>query len=134
MKKDFRDISSFILRIGLAIVFLYFGLDKFINLEANINIIRSFSFIPIDIKFFTVFYGVIEILVASFLILGLFTRITAIIASLMILTIFLMFWILFNDLIIRDIGLLAIAISLAITGSEIWSIDRIIKNSRIINS
>ncbi len=134
MKKEFIGISTFILRIGLAIVFLYFGLDKFINLEANINIIKSIGFIPINIKFFTIFFSVIEILVASFLILGLFTRITAIVASLMILTIFLTFWFLFNDLIIRDIGLLAAAVSLAITGSDVISIDKIIKNTRIINS
>ena len=134
MKKEFIDLSSFILRIGLAIIFLYFGLDKFINLEANINVIKTFSFIPINIKVFTISYGLVEILIASFLILGLFTKIIAIIASLMILTIFLAFWFLLNDLIIRDIGLLTAAISLAITGSDFLSIDRIIKNTRIIKS
>ena len=128
MKKEaLSDFGALILRIGLAFVFFYFGIDKFIHLEANAAIIRSFAFVPVNATIFTIFNGVLEVMVGTFLVLGLFSRITAGIASVMLTSIILVFWFKQHIFLQRDIGLLAIALFLLLNGGGRFGFDRYVR-------
>jgi len=128
-KEALSDFASFILRIGLAFVFFYFGLDKFIHLQTNIAIINSFGMS--NAFLLTIFYGVAEILVGTFLFLGLFVRLTAVFASVMLAGILLLFWFKLHIFIPRDIGLLATTLFLALNGGGRISLDKFIRFRRI---
>lgn len=127
MKKEaLSDIAVLVLRIGLAIVFVYFGVDKFLNLQGNAEIISSIG-VPINAIFFTIFYGIVEVVVGSFLILGLFTRITAGVAAAMLTVTLLSFWIKLSIFIPRDVGLLAIAVFLMLNSGGRIGLDKYIR-------
>ncbi len=128
-KEALSDFASFILRIGLAFVFFYFGLDKFIHLQTNVAIINSFGMS--NAFLLTIFYGVAEILVGTFLFLGLFVRLTAVFASVMLAGILLLFWFKLHIFIPRDIGLLATTLFLALNGGGRISLDKFIRFRRI---
>ena len=128
-KEALSDFASFILRIGLAFVFFYFGLDKFIHLQTNVAIINSFGMSKAFLL--TIFYGVAEILVGTFLFLGLFVRLTAVFASVMLAGILLLFWFKLHIFIPRNIGLLATTLFLALNGGGRISLDKFIRFRRI---
>lgn len=103
--------SYFILRLGLAFVFLWFGTDKLIHPNYWINawipqwvfnLLNSFSFKTLN---FIYIQGIFEITIGLGLALNVFTRIFALLASLFLLLIILSIGI--NEVIIRDIGLLS---------------------------
>ncbi len=118
----FENYSSLLLRIGLGIVFLYFGIyEKLLNPGITRTLMEASSIsVPIPIGLFILLFGLLEVVVGSFLILGMFTRITALIAALMIGTIIVQLGFLAVP---RDIALFAIAVSLVITGSKVFSVD-----------
>ncbi|MBU2497174.1 MAG: DoxX family protein [Nanoarchaeota archaeon] len=127
-KGALSDIASLILRVGLAFVFLYFGIDKLVNLQANAVLVSSLGITnPI---YFTIFYGLAELLVGSFLLLGLFSRLVAIVASAMILIVIIMFWIKLQTFIAKDVGLLAAMILLALNGGGRIGLDKFIRFRR----
>ena len=123
-----KPVSSFILRIGLGLIFLFFGIGKFQNdiWAETMKNMPIFSLIPLNINTIVTIDGVIEVLTGIFLILGIFTRMTALIASLQLAAI--LFLLKFEET--RDIGLLAMAISLTITGSNFLSIDNLINKDK----
>lgn len=114
---------SFILRIGLGIVFLIFGIGKFTGdiWAETIKAMPIFNSIPININTIVIIIGIMEVLTGLCLILGLFTRFFASLASLQLIMILILLK--FGE--VRDIGLLAAALSLAISGSRFLSIDNL---------
>ncbi len=127
MKKEaLSDIAILVLRIGLALVFFYFGVDKFINLQGNAAVASSLG-VPINTIFFTIFYGVIEVVVGAFLMLGLFSRITAAVGAGMLISTLLAFWFKMQIFLPRDVGLLGAAIFLLINGGGRIGLDRYIR-------
>jgi uncharacterized membrane protein YkgB len=109
-------ISYFLLRLGLAFVFLWFGVDKFIHPNYWINAwvpswfsnllnrfhIETLSFIYIN--------GIFEIAVGLGFIFNIFIRLFALLASLFLFAIIIQVG--FNEVIIRDIGLLGATLAL----------------------
>lgn len=126
-----EDYSSVLLRIGLGSVFLYFGIyEKLFRPDITRSVIENLNItIPISIGLFIFLFGLLELVVGSFLVLGLYTRVTAIVAALMIFGIILQMGYLNVP---RDPALLAMALSLVITGSNRFSIDRIRDKNRFM--
>ncbi len=99
-----------ILRISLGVVFLVFGIGKFTgdywarSMEA-MTIVQAMPWNP---QYSVWAFGAIEILTATFLILGFFVRFVAVLAGLQLLSILIVLQ--FQE--IRDIGLLGAAIFL----------------------
>ena len=128
-KEALSDIASLILRIGLAFVFLYFGIDKLVNLQTNASLITSLGIS--NSIFFTIAYGLAELLIGSFLLLGLFSRLIAIIASMMLLLVIVLFWFKLHIFIPKNIGLLAAMIFLALNGGGRIGLDKFIRFRRV---
>lgn len=119
-----KDLVPFLLRIGLGIIFFWFGITKFTNIELWYSFIPPWleSLLPISVKMFLYIQGVIETLIGLFLIFGIFVRKSAFLAALILIVIIITVG--FNDISLRDFGLLMIAISLMILGQGKYSISK----------
>jgi len=113
--------STLALRLGLAIVFIYFGIGKLMHdiWFETIKAMPLFSFFGSGIDYFIYSIGVIEITIGLALMIGFKTKIFAALASLQLITILILLK--FGE--IRDIGLLAASIALFFSGSDFLSLD-----------
>jgi uncharacterized membrane protein YphA (DoxX/SURF4 family) len=120
-----KEYVPLILRIGLGIPFFWFGIDKFFNPIFWARFIPEYmkSLIPISINSFMYLQGTIEVLVGIFLIIGLFTRITSYLSSIILIVVIISVG--FNNISLRDVGLLSISISLIYLNSGKLSIDNL---------
>ncbi|MDO8628367.1 MAG: DoxX family membrane protein [Nanoarchaeota archaeon] len=121
MNKAF--LSSFLLRLGLGVVFLIFGVGKFrgdiwAQTIPNLPFVQS---LPFSSDVVVIIIGVVEVLIGLFLLFGLFTRWVALVASIELIMI--MILLKFGE--VRDMGLLAGSLSLVLTGSSFLSLDRV---------
>lgn len=118
-----KDFASLFLRIGLAVIFLWFGIDKFFNPSVWANFVPEWM-LPLIIINMTVFIyiqGAIEAIIGALLIVGYKTRIAALAAAVTLFVILISVGL--NDIGLRDFGLLCAAITLSLLGSNIWSVD-----------
>lgn len=103
-------LSYLILRLGLAAVFLWFGIDKMTHPEYWFNAwvvpwVRSFiDTVGLSGNQFVYLNGVFEILVGVSLVTNVLQRFFSLLAALFLISIFV--FIGFNEVTVRDIGLL----------------------------
>lgn len=114
--------SSFILRIGLGLIFLYFSIQQMMNPEAWA------SFVPqwieeniVSANKAVIFNSIFELCFGILLILGLYTRVTALLLGIHLLVI--SFSIGFNPVGVRDFGLAIASLSLALREKDKYSLD-----------
>ncbi len=126
-----RDaLAVFILRIGLGGVFLWFGVDKCFDpaswygwVPASIQ-----NRLPISMDLFLIAQGVVEAILGFFLVTGFLTRLSSLACSVILIAI--VYFSGFNEIMIRDLGLLAAALSLLMTGAREISFDRLFFHRR----
>jgi len=108
--------SNFFIRGGLAIVFLWFGVDKFFSFQYWLDawipgwLVNMAGVVGIGPAMLVYLFGIFEVLVGVSLLSGVFMLAFAILAS-----IFMVFNIIFaglGNLIVRDIGLLGALLAL----------------------
>ena len=122
---NIKDYAALMLRLALSFIFIYFGIDKFINPENWIGYARPLeNLLPFSIALFILLLGVIETIIGALLLLGLFTQLASIIAFIMLIAI--IFTIPFNEISIRDIALAGIAFYLIFNKTKL-SLDNLIK-------
>jgi len=114
----------FLVRIGLGLVFFWFGLDKCQDPDTWQGWVPVFihNRLPIPINLFLVGQGAVEVILGLFLVLGFLTRFSSLICALILAGI--IFFSGFNEVMVRDFGLLAMAVSLFISGPKRISLDR----------
>ena len=102
--------SNLFLRLGLAFVFIWFGIDKFIHPIYWINawfpqsaadLLSNFGF---DENSFMIAAAVFEILVGVSILSGIFIKFFTALAIIFLVVIFFFFG--FNEVLVRDIGLI----------------------------
>jgi len=124
-----REYSIVIIRVSLALVILWFGVNQIINPE------NWFSYIPLGItenlplslETIIMLNGIFEIMIGILLLIGFYTRIIALIAALHLLSITIAVG--FNEIGVRDFGLTFMAVSLIFSGAGVYSLDN--KNGKI---
>jgi uncharacterized membrane protein YphA (DoxX/SURF4 family) len=125
----FQPYAPFLLRIGLAAVFLIFGMQKLMQpgqgtaeIELLISVSRG------DASAMNYYFGLVEIILAAMLTVGFRVRLAALLAAGMefvIFTSFLMkYGLSLNPDLYRDIGLFAAALALFLLGAGRWSVDK----------
>ena len=122
-----KEYGTVILRIGLAVVFLWFGIDKFIHVQNWIGWIPDWmvSIIPLSLATFMYFQGFIETLVGLALLIGFRVRTASFFAALAILGVLAsLIGTGQTEILLRDLGLLAASISLVFTGARKLAISR----------
>lgn len=142
----YAKYAPFILRIGLGVVFFWFGLDKLLRPWYWEGWMPSWmgSILPVSLTSFLYIQGIVELMIGVLLIMGLFTRVASLIASLIlggIISTFVfnanvighftkfhidgdIFFLILTETLFRDLGLLAGAIALILLGGGAFSLDK----------
>ena len=116
-----KNVGLLFLRIGLAGVFLWFGIDKFFNYESWQHFIPDWFPMLIPATSFILLLGIVETLIALLVLFGFFTRIAAGVAALMLIPIIISLG--YNEIGVRDFGLLLLALGIAFLGAGAYSLD-----------
>ena len=122
-----KDYSIFTVRIGLALVLLWFGIDEIRNQENWFVYFPQYlmPLLPFSLNAFFIINGIFEIITGFLLLIGFYTRFVAFIVSLHLLSITIALG--YNDVAVRDFGLSMAAISLIFSGAGNLSLDNKLK-------
>ncbi len=102
--------SGIVLRLGLAFVFGWFGVDKFMTPSAWYGWIPPWlSFVPQDAFLYVL--GALEVIAALLLVGGRFVRFASLGCAALLISVVMNFGI--NEITVRDIGLIAMSLALA---------------------
>lgn len=117
-----------ILRIGIALVFIWFGASQLLNSSEWISLIPKWAISLSHVSANTLvhFNGAFEVVFGLALLLGWFTRITAFFLALHMISI--TFDVGYTSIGIRDFGLSMAAIAIFLHGSHHLSIDAKLEN------
>lgn len=124
----FRKYAPLVLRLGLAVVFILFGLKKLISpsqATAEIQLLMNFELV--DAAALNFYLGLLEIIIAAAFLIGFKVRVFTVFAGVLLTLFFISFFAKYgfsiNPDLYRDIGLLGGAIALFLLGAGPWSID-----------
>ena len=118
----YKQYAPAVLRIALALVFLWFGLNEIINTEAWTIWLPQFAYnLPIAPTTLVLINGIFEVIFGGLLLFGLFTRITAFLLFIHLLGI--VFSVGYNGVAIRDLGLSLAIFSVFLSGPDKWCLD-----------
>ena len=119
LKKGLK-YSPIIMRISIALVFLWFGFNQIFLPEDFLGYLPDFtsSFNP---SLLILLNGCLEVILGIFLILGLFTRLASFILAIHLLGI--MFSLGYNEIEVRDFGLMMAAFAIFLHGEDEWCLD-----------
>lgn len=123
-----NKLAFLAMRVSLGIVFLIFGIGKFRN-DIWVETIRTMDFftrLPWDVDISVALIGITEILTGAALIIGLFRRFFAAAAAAQLIGILILLK--FQET--RDIGLLGMAIYMAIVNNDFFAIGRLWRKSK----
>lgn len=120
--KNYTQHGRFLLRIGMALVFLWFGISQITNANLFISWLPLWAQQLSNPTLFVMLNGVFEIIFGLLLITGLFTRISAVILGFHLVGIITSIG--YNDVGVRDFGLMLATFSIALMGPDEWSLDR----------
>ncbi len=123
MIEKYKEYAPVIVRYGVGIVFFLLGLDQMLTPEKWLAWLPPFvSNLPLTGATFFFMTGIFNTIVGILLLLGIFTRIAAIFASLHLIGV--LFSIGYNDIAVRDIGLLLAAFSVFLHGTDKLCLER----------
>ena len=120
---DFKN-PLFVIRIGLAVVFLWIGIDTLLHPIVWLAWVPQWllNIIPFSPTMFMYIQGSVHVLLGSLLLVGFLTRKAAAVAAVILAAIIITLG--FNDLAARDFAILTIAIALALVKEHPLSLDR----------
>lgn len=114
------------LRIGISLVLLWFGANQLFNTSAWLGWAPAWAYnLPISVSSVIIANGMLEVFLGTLLILGIFTRLSALILGVHLVVIVLNIG--YNDIAVRDFGLAIATFAVYLNGPDSLSIDRIIK-------
>lgn len=122
-----KALGRAILRIGMALVFLWFGIDQIIEPNAWIGFIPEWvlGMVPLSATVFIYLNAAFEIVFGAALLFGLFTRFVAFLLFLHIADITLTVG--FSAIGVRDFGLSVAMFTIFLNGGDFLSLDKFIK-------
>ena len=122
-RSDASRYAPSLVRMGLSIVFLWFGLHQLFVPDAFVGWLPPFLLsLPIPPSTFLALNGSFETLFGIFLLLGLFTRLTALLLTFHLIGI-LIFSVGYNEIGVRDFGLMMATLSVFLSGPDLLCLD-----------
>ena len=113
---SWKEYSPAFLRIGMGLVFLWFGSNQLINPEDWIGYLPSFLLGVARPELFMYGNGTLEVVLGVCLVAGLFVRLSAVILALHLIGIISSLG--YNAVAVRDFGLMMATIVVALNGSD----------------
>lgn len=119
---NYRAVTGLLLRISLASIFLYFGIQAVIDPVTAISYIPAYAEAVFANQTFITGWGVAQILVGISLFIGFYTRITAFIAAAMLIPIMIALGV--NEVMYRDVIIFFAALHLAFEPAYLWAVKQ----------
>ena len=119
--EHYKKHAPSILRIGISLVFIWFGVSQLINPGNFLGYVPGWSLNIMSPLLTIMLNSIYEIIFGILMLLGLFTRLSALLLSIKLLIIILPTG--YNDIAVRDFGLLISAVSVVLNGPDQLSID-----------
>lgn len=120
--EKFKEYAPVVLRISMALVFLWFAINQLISPSNWTGYLPNFLLNTSNPEFFIYMNAIFEIIFGSTLILGMFTRISALLLGIHLLGISItMGW---TAIAIRDYGLAFATITIFLNGPDKWCINK----------
>ncbi len=122
-----------VLRIGIAILFLWFGFSQIINPDAWIGLMPNYvqSITPFSANTLILFNGIFEIIFATLLLLGLYTRTVSLLLSLHLFHIVTIVG--YGAIGARDLALAIATLSIFLHGADEFCLDKLKVNNKPFN-
>ncbi len=118
---EIRDYAPIFARFGVGIVFFLFGISQLIYPKAWISWIPSYVTQLIDPIIFIYINGSFDLIIGLLLLIGFLTRISAFLGIMHLIGV--IYNIGFNDISIRDFGLLLVLVSVLLNGPDKFCFD-----------
>lgn len=113
------ELAKAVLRIGISLVFLTFGIWQLINPSSWIGYVPGYVYgFGISILLIVILNGALDLLIGLSLVSGVYLKFFSVIGILRMLII--AFSIGFNDVFVRDIGLAIALVAVCINGKDEW--------------
>ena len=142
----YKNYASLVLRVGLALVFLWFGINQLINPTSflgympqwlaphDVQMLHEHALqwlhtLPIMQHIIIMGNGIFETVFGLLLLLGLFTRLSAFLLTLHLVGIMVVLG--YNDIAVRDFGLAVATFSVFLQGPDEWSLDKKMKTKKL---
>ena len=119
---DKREIAARIVRIGMSLVFLWFGLNQLFQPDNFMGYLPSFILASDLAKQAILLNGAFNVVFGGLLLAGLFTRLVSVFLVLHLLSISVSLG--YNDVMIRDIGLMFATASIYFSSPDKWTLDK----------
>lgn len=115
-----KEHAPAIARIALALVFLWFGFTQVFT-DLLIGYVPAWTAAIASPQAVMLTIGIFEIVFGGLLLIGLFTRVSAALLSIYLLV--LIFSLGYNEIAVRDLGLLLVLVSVFLNGPDKLSLD-----------
>src|SRR3989338_560307 len=121
--ESYKHLAPLVVRLGLGLVFLWFGFTQLFDGDTFLGYLPDFAtkIIPLAPLTIISLNGAFDAIFGFLLLIGLFTRFTAAIVSLHLLIVALGLG--YNDVAVRDLGLMLMTFSVFINGPDQWTVD-----------
>jgi len=119
---QYKDKAPIVVRIAISLVFLWFGLSQLITPQAFYGYIPAWDIISgFQVGTLVLINGIIDTILGVALLVGIFTRVAALVACLHLVGIILGLG--YNDVAVRDFGLLLVTFSIFLHGTDSYCLD-----------
>ncbi len=120
--KDASRYAPIVVRIGLSLVFLWFGMNQLLYPLNWIGWVPMSMAHMMGAHNLVFFNGIFEVVLGVLLLVGKYTRVVSLLLALHLLGI--TFSVGFNEIGVRDFGLTLALVSVFLHGSDDWCFDR----------
>jgi putative oxidoreductase len=125
-----KNLAPIVLRIGLSLVFIWFGYQQLAHVNAWMGFIPDWvlNVAPVSAETLVYFNGSFEVVFGLCLLFGFFIRISALLLALHMINITLTVG--YDSIGVRDFGLAIASISMFLLGESAFSVDSYLKNRK----
>ncbi|MEK6861082.1 MAG: DoxX family protein [Nanoarchaeota archaeon] len=121
-KQEGPEYARILVRIAISLVFLWFGLNQIFNAEDFMGYLPEFLLSLSYAETIVILNGIAETVLSALLIIGFFPRIVSFILGIHLISIIISLG--YNDIAIRDFGLMLATFSITIGGADKWCIKK----------
>ena len=117
-----QKYAPLVVRIAMSVVFLWFGVNQLIQPDMFMGYLPNFLLQSDYAQMAIYANGLAEVILGTMLIVGFYTKAAALLLSLHLLSIIITLG--YNDIAVRDLGLMLTTFSIFIGGGDEWTLDK----------